>query len=197
MPADSKNRNRVGNTQYAETQLRMPTEETSSTHQGIRIRPAKAADRKAVMRLRNAGIVAGDFPEEEPPPPHKDADGPLDAEHTPEGYWIAELPIPGEDVPRIVGTIGLRPLDNHVAEARRLYVEPEFRGRGIGIRLLQQLVETCRELGYLKVVLDVGDGSTKAVKLFRQLGFQLARERSYQGRTLLDFYLDIYRDTPR
>ena len=52
-------------------------------------------------------------------------------------------------------------------------------------------------MGYLKVVLDVGTGSPRAVRLFSQLGFQLAREREFEGRTLLDFYLDIYRDTPR
>jgi len=174
----------------------MTTEEANSSYQGIRIRPARAADRKEVLRLRNEGIEAGDFPAEEPPPPHTDSDGPLDPKDIPEGYWIAEFAA-ANDSPLVVGTIGLRPLDSHVAEARRLYVQPEFRGRGIGIRLLQQLVETCREMGYLKVVLDVGQGSTQAVKLFHQLGFQLARERTSHGRKLLDFYLDIYRDTPR
>ena len=149
------------------------------------------------MRLREAGIEQGDFPAENEPPPHIDDDeGPLDVSNTPEGFWVAEVAAKDSDGTKVVGTIGLRPLDAHVVEARRLFVDPEHRGRGIGIRLLQQLVETCREMGYLKVVLDVGPDSDKAVKLFNQLGFQLAREREFEGRTLLDFYLDIYRDTP-
>ena len=175
----------------------MTPDETKPPNASIRIRPAEPTDIKDVMRLREAGVAQGDFPAENEPPPHQDEDGPLDATNTPEGYWVAEIAPKDAKDRLIVGTIGLRPLDAHVVEARRLYVEPHYRGRGIGIRLLRQLVETCREMGYLKVVLDVGSGSPRAVRLFSQLGFQLAREREFEGRTLLDFYLDIYRDTPR
>lgn len=175
----------------------MAREESDTPKESVRIRPAQPEDIAHVQRLREAGVVAGDFPAENEPPPHVDEDGPLDTTNTPEGFWVAEVTQSKAKESFIVGTIGLRPLDAHVVEARRLFVEPKYRGRGIGIRLLRQLVETCREMGYLKVVLDVGSGSPKAVGLFTQLGFQLAREREFEGRKLLDFYLDIYRDTPR
>jgi ribosomal protein S18 acetylase RimI-like enzyme len=170
---------------------------TLGPNEVLRIRPALPNDVVRVEQLHRQGIAEQAFPAVDFEPPKPKMGSGLEPDERSEGYWIAELETSKPLATTIVGTITLRPLDDHVVEARRLYVDPGSRGRGIGLRLLEQLVETCREMGYLKVVLDVGHGSTQAVGLFGRLGFQLAREREIDGRTLLDFYLDIYRDKSR
>ncbi|MCH2162615.1 MAG: GNAT family N-acetyltransferase, partial [Phycisphaerales bacterium] len=170
-----------------------PMPETPESH--LRIRHAAPDDHDVVSRLCLAGEAEGAFILEPGEPFAEDFSENTDTDVPVTGFWVAEQLATGDKAePMIIGMLGLRPLDGHVAEARRLYVEPAFRGHGVGMRLLEQLVSKCRDSGYLKVILDVGEKSETALRLFNRLGFQLARERETDGRTILDFYLDIYRD---
>lgn len=49
---------------------------------------------------------------------------------------------------------GIKELGHGVAELKRLYVVPQFRGRGLATQLLERLESLCRELGYRAVRLD-------------------------------------------
>ena len=106
------------------------------------------------------------------------------------GFWVAEVERTGE----LVGMVGARAFENHRAEIRRLRVAPEWRRRGIGSRLPGAAVDHCRTQGHLKVVLDVPASSSPAIDLFEKAGFALHREREIGDRTLVEFYLDLYRD---
>ena len=161
------------------------------------IRHATPEDREVLMGLFSAGVDEGAFILTENEPRDSDLVEGQGTDSAVAGCWIAEETTRAVDnQSRIIGMIGLNPLEDHMAEARRLFVVPERRGIGVGAALLEQLVETCREAGYLKIILDVGERSETAVRLLNRLGFQLARERESDGRVLLDFYLDIYRDNP-
>ena len=46
------------------------------------------------------------------------------------------------------GCIALRRLDGARCEMKRLYVRPEYRGRGIARRLIRKLTDDARQLGY-------------------------------------------------
>ena len=170
---------------------------TQPQENNLRIRHAVPGDHDVVQRLCLAGEQEAAFILEPGEPYAEDFSEDSGDNDPVAGFWVAETSdsADGADA-RVVGMLGLRALEGHVAEARRLYVEPDFRGHGIGMRLLEQLVGKCRDAGYLKVVLDVGEKSEAAVRLFNRLGFQLARERASDGRTIMDFYLDIYRDNP-
>jgi ribosomal protein S18 acetylase RimI-like enzyme len=54
-----------------------------------------------------------------------------------------------------------------------LYVREGWRGRGIGARALELAVEACRELGVAAVRLEVDTWNTRAMALYRRLGFEL------------------------
>jgi putative acetyltransferase len=61
----------------------------------------------------------------------------------------------------------------HAAEIKRLWVEPAFRGLGIGRGLVHHAVEWARTRGCAAVVLDtVYDAMPEAVALYRSMGFE-------------------------
>jgi GNAT superfamily N-acetyltransferase len=54
-----------------------------------------------------------------------------------------------------IGCIGLRALDTPGwCELRRMYVVPQWRGRGLGKALAEAIVSAAKEAGYKKIVLD-------------------------------------------
>lgn len=53
-----------------------------------------------------------------------------------------------------------------------LYVEPEYRRRGLGARALQFVEEACLTLGVSAVHLEVTRKNDAALKLYRNAGFR-------------------------
>jgi amino-acid N-acetyltransferase len=64
-------------------------------------------------------------------------------------FWVAELD--DGTGPRIVGCGALHVLWEDIAEIRTVAVDPATTGRGVGRRLVEQLVELARELGVNRV----------------------------------------------
>ena len=73
---------------------------------------------------------------------------------------------------RIVGCVALKALADGVAEAKRLYVLEEYRGHGIGRRLMAALIAAARKIGYRAIRLDTLPQMTAARALYEMLGFR-------------------------
>jgi carbonic anhydrase len=82
--------------------------------------------------------------------------------------WCAELS------GRPVGCVGVRPISDGVCELKRLYVEPDARGQGVGQELALAAIRAAKELGYRRILLDTLPAMRMAVKLYRDLGFREA-----------------------
>lgn len=53
-----------------------------------------------------------------------------------------------------------------------MWVAPAARGRGVGDRLVDAVVDWARQAGYGRVVLDVGDANLPAIRLYERKGFE-------------------------
>ena len=72
---------------------------------------------------------------------------------------------------RAVGCGAIRLVDPTTAEAKRMYVEPDYRGRGIGRAVLASLEAAARQLGAQRLVLETGVHQAAALTLYRRAGF--------------------------
>lgn len=75
------------------------------------------------------------------------------------------------DKGRPVGCGAIRLIDATTAEVKRMYVEPDQRGRGVGRTILASLEAAARELHAQRLVLETGIHSPQALGLYRRAGF--------------------------
>ena len=70
-----------------------------------------------------------------------------------------------------VGCGALRPIESGIAEIKRMYVAPDFRGRRIAREILRELERFATEFGYRSIRLETGDRQPEAVRLYEQVGY--------------------------
>lgn len=81
------------------------------------------------------------------------------------GIWIASTGA------RALGCVALRPMTPEAAEMKRMFVEAEWRGRGVGRALVAALIAGARARGYRTVRLGTLDDMLAAQALYHSFGF--------------------------
>ena len=158
------------------------------------IRSALGGDQPVVLDLYEEGRLSGLPDEADPASDIRDITQSYLAPDAGSALWVAETHATPTEHPRIVGMVGVRRLGEHLAEIKRLRVDPSHRGKGLGSRLVETALGFCRDNGYLKITLDTPLEREQAIALFQKYGFHLNRTRVVAGVEMLEFYLDLYRD---
>ena len=74
---------------------------------------------------------------------------------------------------QLAGCVALHKLESGICEMKRLYVRPQFRGKGLGSALAERILTEAREIDYRQVRLDTVEPVMKdAVAMYRRLGFR-------------------------
>jgi GNAT superfamily N-acetyltransferase len=81
-----------------------------------------------------------------------------------------------------VGCGGLRPIDSHTGEIKRMFVTAGARGRGHGRTLLDDLERRAREAGYERVRLYTTEVLSEARTLYAHAGYRRVDAPSVAGR---------------
>jgi GNAT superfamily N-acetyltransferase len=166
----------------------MSETQTQTALEGLAIRTYRPEDHNSVRRLFEIGRLAGHSVP-------NDTAADLDNIHQTYlndervHFWVAE------HEGRIVGMVGVTAEGTHMAEVRRLRVDPDFRGRQIAVRLMETVLPFCRMHGYLKVVFDTHmEEDRETREMFDRFAFQHNRTRVVGGKEIQEFYLDLYRE---
>ncbi len=74
---------------------------------------------------------------------------------------------------KAAGCIAMRRFDEHSCEMKRLYVDPAYRGRGIGEALVKKLIDEAKAMGYSRMLLDTLPVLASAMRMYEKLGFKV------------------------
>jgi GNAT superfamily N-acetyltransferase len=88
-------------------------------------------------------------------------------------FWVA---VHGD---QLVGTGAVRQKTPEIGEVKRMYLLAPYRGRGIGLAILEKAVSFAREQGYQRLQLDTVAGLKQAIHLYERYGFQKVGVHSY------------------
>ena len=79
---------------------------------------------------------------------------------------------------RVVGTVAVVPSGRVACEIKRLYLLPEYRGRGLGRALLEQTLDWATASGYRHIVAWSDARLTTAHGVYERMGFTRFGERT-------------------
>jgi GNAT superfamily N-acetyltransferase len=71
-----------------------------------------------------------------------------------------------------VGCGAIKAFEPGVAEVKRMYTQPEQRGRGIAQQVLAELETWAAELGFNECILETGKKQPEAIRLYQKSGYQ-------------------------
>jgi GNAT superfamily N-acetyltransferase len=97
----------------------------------------------------------------------------------------------------VVGGVGVRPFEPEpgVGEIKRLWVDPEWRRRGVGRRLMDEAESAAHRLGFFSLHLATGDHQPEAVALYEASGW-VRRRVDHTGAVLPDWHLQFSKALP-
>jgi putative acetyltransferase len=138
----------------------------------ITARPATNQDVEAIKQLvfgvlREYGL--------EPDPDGTDADlADIEANYAKRGGLFELLE---DENGKLLGTVGLYPINAETVELRKMYFAPELRGRGCGKTTLERMIKRARELGFQKMYLETNSVLKEAIGLYQKFGFEPTNEK--------------------
>jgi GNAT superfamily N-acetyltransferase len=84
----------------------------------------------------------------------------------------------------VAGMGALRSMNKDIGEIKRMYIRPIYRGKGLGKKILKQLLKKGKEFGFSRIYLNTGPFMKSARQMYHSFGF-IEREE-YNGSEILE-----------
>jgi putative acetyltransferase len=153
----------------------------------MRIREATTADHSAIHSLVSETLAEFDFPVES---------GGIDADlaGVPDSYHArgGVFRVVEDDDGVVVGCGGLYPMADNAVELRKMYFRPEVRGKGMGRKLLEDLIAEARRRKFARIELETASNLTAAIALYQRAGFVETKGPKHSCRCDRTFALDLH-----
>ena len=147
------------------------------TDSGLRIRPMRAGDADAVLRIYQAGLDGGDASFETVAPTWRAFDTGRLGDHR-------LVAVDGTDGP--LGWVAVSPTSTRAAYAgvveHSVYVDPAGRGRGVARALLAALITSTEAAGIWTIQAGVFPENRASLVLHERAGFRVIGVREWVGR---------------
>ena len=75
------------------------------------------------------------------------------------------------DPDKVVGCVAYKSVGSNTVQVNRMSVARDFRGLGVGRKLMETVLERAKQGGFSRVYLTTGNGHETAMKLYRKIGF--------------------------
>ena len=84
----------------------------------------------------------------------------------------------GYEDDRPVACIAIKKLDDDICEAKRLFIKPEFRGKGYARKMLGTMLDKSEELGFREVTFTTKPSVMPiGYELYKRMGFEEVSEK--------------------
>ena len=77
------------------------------------------------------------------------------------------------DDQKAVGCGAFKRYEENVVEIKRMYVLPDYRGKNIGLKIINELEVWAKELNYKKCILETGIKLQSAIALYLKSGYKI------------------------
>jgi putative acetyltransferase len=72
-----------------------------------------------------------------------------------------------------IGCGAFKEFDSNTVEIKRMFVHPDYRGKGIASTVLKELEIWASESGYTNCLLETGKNNPEAIALYQKSGYQI------------------------
>lgn len=74
---------------------------------------------------------------------------------------------------KAVGCGAFKKYDDETAEIKRMFVLLNYRGKGIALKILNELERWAIEMNYSKFILETGEKQPEAIRLYQKAGYSI------------------------
>jgi putative acetyltransferase len=86
------------------------------------------------------------------------------------------------DSDKAIGCGAIKQQDEQTTEIKRMFVLPEYRGKGVAAHIMVKLEAWARELGFSNAILETGTNNPDAIGLYFKMGYvQIENYGQYVG----------------
>lgn len=92
---------------------------------------------------------------------------------------------------KIIGMGALQKVDETTGEIKRMRIEKEYQGKGLGKTMLEKLIQRAKELGYKRLTLDTSTNQIPAQRLYESFGFKEYKREPFHNLVVVHYERNV------